>query len=483
MQEGARKRRLLMRADSSTADMTSLSLDALPQLISDVASDDAGVQLHATTQLRQLLSCDEDDAVIDAIVASGFVLPRLVHFLGSASAQLQFEATSLLVGIASGSPEHARVVIDANGVPPLVQLLRSPHNDVREMAIWALGNIACDAANVRDYVLSFDAIGPLLDCFADMSRESLVRIATWALSCFCSGTPAPPAFVSARALPVLATIIHSDDAEVLADACWALSFLCEGAPRATVQAVINAAVLPRVAQLLVHPALAVTIPALRCVRNIAAGGVEHKQAVIDSGALAFVTMLLASSQRSVRNDACRVCSNIAAGTQSQVQAVIDAEIVPMLLAMMATASLETKSEACGFIVNVTNGGSLSQIEHMVQCDVFHRLNELLGVPDATLVLRALECLPNVFRAGVCAGNAEGAAECVGSLDDLGRHRDAMVRAKAAEVLARLNETAAPASSSASSSSSSSSSLPKVPQQRLCSKCKQPGHNARTCRHQ
>ena len=51
------------------------------------------------------------------------------------------------------------------------------------------------------------------------------------------------------ALPAIARLIHSNDEEVLTDACWALSYLSDGT-NDKIQAVIEAAVCPRLVELL-----------------------------------------------------------------------------------------------------------------------------------------------------------------------------------------------------------------------------------------
>ena len=101
------------------------------------------------------------------------------------SPKLQFEAAWALANIASDSSSETRTVIDAGAI--FVNLLRSEHDQVCEQAIWALGNIAGDSPRWRDYVLSFDAMTLLLECFVDMSHESLVRNAAWTLFNFCRG--------------------------------------------------------------------------------------------------------------------------------------------------------------------------------------------------------------------------------------------------------------------------------------------------------
>jgi hypothetical protein len=62
--------------------------------------------------------------------------------------------------------------------------------------------------------------------------------------------PIAPACIQVKpALPALARLIHSNDEEVLTDACWALSYLSDGA-NDKIQGVIDAGVCSRLVELL-----------------------------------------------------------------------------------------------------------------------------------------------------------------------------------------------------------------------------------------
>jgi len=325
-------------------------------------------------------------------------------------------------------------------------LLKSPNPELKEQAVWALGNIAGDSATFRDMILRAGGLPGMATLVTPDARQSLLRNTAWAISNLCRGKPQPP---SEQVLPILPTLVkllgHTDE-EVLADTLWALSYLSDDHDgNKKISAVVKSGCLPRVVQLLMHKSVPVKIPALRVAGNVVSGDDSQTQAVLDCALLPALVNLLSHPKKSLRKEAAWTISNITAGTGEQIEAVLKTGLVRELVNMLRTAEFEIQREAAWAISNATSGGKEAHIVYLVEQGVLPPLCELFIVQDVKIVLVALEAVENILKVGKAYASrhwggqnkfVEALEECGGldKLEEIQNHENDDVYQKALKML-------------------------------------------------
>ena len=220
-------------------------------------------------------------------------------------------------------------VVNNGAVPLLVSLLSSPSSQIKDQAIWTLGNIIGDGPHCRDMLLGMNFVQILIDFiqheFSSNLNINIVRDSIWCMSNLCRGKPIPDWERVKPCIALLTQCLHHSDEQILSDSCWGLAYISDG-PGERINTIIEFGLIPRLVQLLTHPSLDVQSPALRIIGNMVTGNDVQTQAVLDCNALSALKDLLHSARSSIEREACWAISNIAAGTQKQVQQLIDSDV-------------------------------------------------------------------------------------------------------------------------------------------------------------
>jgi len=376
-------------------------LKELPQIVAGINSDNFDIQFEKVTQVRKMLSV-ETNPPIESFIKSDIV-PKLVSFLKREEHPgLQFEASWALTNIVSGTTDNTRVVFNSGAVPLFIKLFESPSDEVREQAVWALGNMAGDSAECRNMVLDAGILGPLLHLCTPESKMTLLRNATWTLSNLCRGKPQVPLDVIKSALPILGQLLFVDDEEVLTDVCWTFSYISDDTSPENdkITEVVSSGAVTRLVELLEHGSDSVKHPVLRTIGNIVTGDDLHTQVVIDQGVLQKLAPLLRNPKKAIRKEACWTVSNVTAGNVTQIEAVIQSSLFSLVSILLDRGEFDVKKEAAWAVTNATSGGTPQQIRFLVNIGCVPPLCTLLSSTDnGKVIMVALEGLENILKVG------------------------------------------------------------------------------------
>jgi hypothetical protein len=343
-------------------------------------------RLAALTTLRKELrnrTAPAAEAVMESVMAE-----ILVQIIGDPTANEQelIIATEIVNNIASCKREITLQLIEMNVIPAMVNLCKNSRVvAVLESAVWALGNIAGEAADTRNLVIeagTLDVLLALIELFP--TKLSLMRICIWCASNLPRGGAWPDDLL--RLAPTVARFLRASDKELVVDALWTLSFLSDGPNhRQTILVAVPGLVKSVIHWLGAEEVL--LVPALRACGNLLSGDNQAADALIEENVIQGIVPLLTHRKNGICKEACWSLSNIFGGTTTQInKCLVAGALVPLLNIIRSEHSpYDLRKEAQWCIANMLTGCAPEDFQLIFdKPHLLHILKDIIAHRDADL---------------------------------------------------------------------------------------------------
>uniref|UniRef100_A0A915AHD8 Importin subunit alpha n=1 Tax=Parascaris univalens TaxID=6257 RepID=A0A915AHD8_PARUN len=358
-------------------------------------------QACAVEYFRRLLV--HDSSATTEIVDN--LIKELIRCVRINYGSMQRDAAWAITNLACWPHAVCEQIIAHNGIAALMECAQNTDDEVREQAIWAIGNIASDCPSCRLAVRRSNVLSTIINILhkPQFSHSKHKRNIIWAMTQILrGGSPHIPPAQTQAALNGLLPLLYDDDEKLRSDATWGVAYLAnsfnEGEAINMVLETIG--LLERLLGLLDDPNT--VDAALRAIGNIVAGDDEQTQRVIDAGVLPKLGKLLKeSTSASQRKELVWIVSNIAAGTHSQIDALFDrnnGDFVTMLVEAGQGDDVGVRKEAGWAVANALTGASVAKTHWLCASNLLRVVPFVLRMDtDPTLIERLVYALEIVTR--------------------------------------------------------------------------------------
>ena len=132
--------------------------------------------------LRRLSTSDYLNEVIQKIIDYDVVEALLRMAQQSEFLQLKMEALWVLTNMCSGSHHHCQHLVDKGVIRVFMEALKEGHNNVIDQAVWGLGNIAADCAELALAVQEEGGLEMLMHSAGGCRRYRVFINACWGMA-------------------------------------------------------------------------------------------------------------------------------------------------------------------------------------------------------------------------------------------------------------------------------------------------------------
>jgi len=368
--------------------------------------------------IRKLTSLSDNSPIQELIDLD--VTSQLISFLDNYPPEFQYESLWCLINISYNSGEQANNIINKGGIEKIDKIMDSQITELKEQAIWLIGNLCGESNKIRDYLIKNKIYEKILTILSSSNIESIIKKGIWTLANFFRAKPIPSYEVIVKSIKVLAKTLpmFPNDSEFLTDICFMLNAITEKY-KDTITDIIDIGIISGVINCLNVDDDHLKMACLRIIGNIASGNANQTQSLIDHGILSHLKVAIYSGKKSIKKECSWILSNIAAGTQKQIETLISENFLPILKDKIEKDEPEIQKECIWAACNLTSAENPEYLKKILSQGILDIIcNCLKNLTDAKYLAVCLEAFGNLLAFGK-KSNPNGVNPIVEKVDNMG----------------------------------------------------------------
>eukprot|EP00002_Diphylleia_rotans_P038140 TRINITY_DN8628_c0_g1_i1.p1 TRINITY_DN8628_c0_g1~~TRINITY_DN8628_c0_g1_i1.p1 ORF type:complete len:331 (+),score=75.27 TRINITY_DN8628_c0_g1_i1:231-1223(+) len=277
-----------------------------------------------------------------------------------------------------------------------------------QQAAWALGNLAADSQEHREFLMSNGIATPIVRLLLSKDTSSQQN-AAFTISNLARGKNTKlKDLITAGLVPALQVALNSQNEDVVTETLWATAYLTANDEEISLSLLRGGIFAYMANYLSVGENLEQTIPVLRIVGNIAGISTDVCEELArttsdETGFLERIVTCTSSSNRAVQKESLWALSNLITSPNLQDFAIANLNIL-QILQQLLHAAFDIRKEAAYAIVNLILAGKYVHLIDRASVEVFVsflRIPEMtiqqLGLSFAESFLRFSDQGPQVFE--------------------------------------------------------------------------------------
>jgi importin subunit alpha-6/7 len=325
------------------------------------------------------------------------IIPKIVIIASNSNSyECLKEAAWCLCNLASG-PSYIANALMAEGTGLLCKtLITTSDKDIKEYAVWCIGNLAADSVCHRKALLDLGILEILIENYSKLYY--MLHTMLWAIKNLLEkGMPIKEATLK-NLLKALNPDCKTKADNILIEVLWILSNLSDGG-LSTIQILANNKILKSILSSAKSINYKISLPAIRTIGNIAAGICEQTQILLQNDVLDVLYFQYEKSSKSkIKVYVLWTISNITAGTRSQIEIIATHPILVTAVKAVNDLDPAVQKEALSIVNNIVQLGTVNSVKALINVGIIKESKCFLDtLYDNNLVLNLLTTILLILK--------------------------------------------------------------------------------------